>query len=323
MSPANQATNIGIDVSKDKLDIAVHETGEYFIVSYDPAEIVGLIETLKRLNPARIVVEASGGVEHLIVSFLATAQLPVIVVNPRQIRDFARATGKLAKTDRLDAFAQARFAAVLQPEVRPLKPKETQALEALLTRRHQLVEMIVAERQRWSQVQQRRRLEVAADIKAHLDWLKKRLAKCEVELARAIRNSPVWRERDQLLQSVPGVGKITSLTLIADLPELGQLDHKQIASLCGLAPHARESGQWHGKRSTHGGRSRVRATLYMAVLTAIRNNEVIKTFYQRLVAAGKTKPLAITACMRKLLVILNAMVKSNSPWRATSHSEFA
>ncbi len=310
------STNIGIDVSLDKLDLAVYETNEYFIVRYEPAECIDMIERLKQLNPERLIIEASGGVECFIVSLLAAAHLPVMVVNPRQIRDFAKATGKLAKTDRLDAFAQARFGALLQPQVRPLKSKEIQALESLLTRRQQLVEMNLAERQRFSQAQQQHRKEVAADIKAHLDWLKKRLAKCEAELPRAIRNSPLWREREQLLRSAPGVGPITALTLIADLPELGQLDRKQIAALCGLAPHAHDSGRSLGRRTTHGGRSRVRATLYMAVLTASRNNEVIKTFYQRLLAAGKTNQLALTACMRKLLVILNAMVPSNSPWRS-------
>lgn len=316
-------TNIGIDVSQDKLDIAVYETNEYFVVPYELAECIDMIDRVKRLNPERIIIEASGGVECFIVSLLAAAHLPVLVVNPRQIRDFARATGKLAKTDRLDAFAQARFAAVVQPEVRPLKPKETQALEALLTRRQQLVEINVAERQRFSQAQQQRRKEVAADIKVHLDWLKKRLAKCDAQLANAIRNSPVWHEREQLLRSAPGVGRITALTLIADLPELGQLEHKQIAALCGLAPHANDSGRSHGRRATHGGRSRVRATLYMAVLTAIRNNEIIRGFYQRLLAAGKTKQVALTACMRKLLVILNAMVKSNSPWRSENSQEIS
>ena len=318
---SSSPTNIGIDVCQDKLDIAVHETKEYFIVPYELAECIDLIDRLKQLNPARIVLEASGGVEHFIVSLLATARLPVIVVNPRQIRDFARATGKLAKTDRLDAFAQARFAAMVEPEVRPLKPKETQALDALLTRRQQLVEMSVAERQRMSQAQQQRRLEVAQDIKVHLDWLKERLAKCEAELASAIQESPVWREREELLRSAPGVGRITALTLIADLPELGQLEHKQITALCGLAPHPNDSGKSHGRRSTHGGRSRVRATLYMATLTAIRNNEIIQTFYQRLLANGKSKQLALTACMRKLLVILNAMVKSNSPWRSDTNPQ--
>jgi len=320
---SSSPTNIGIDVCQDKLDVAVYETNEHFVVCYELAECVDLIERLQRLNPARIVIEASGGVEHFLVSLLAAARLPVIVVNPRQIRDFARATGKLAKTDRLDAFAQARFAAMVEPEVRPLKPKETQALDALLTRRHQLVEMTVAERQRMSQAQQQRRLEVAQDIEAHLAWLKERLAKCEAELACAIRQSPVWREREQLLRSAPGVGRITALTLIADLPELGQLEHKQITALCGLAPHPNDSGKSHGRRSTHGGRSRVRATLYMATLTAIRNNENIQTFYQRLLANGKTKQLALTACMRKLLVILNAMVKSNSPWRSDTNPQIS
>lgn len=322
MSSSN-SSNIGIDVCLNKLDVAVYETNEYFVVPYELAECIELIERLKRLNPARIVIEASGGIEHFLVSLLAMARLPVIVVNPRQIRDFARATGKLAKTDRLAAFAQARFAAMVEPEVRPLKPQETQALDALLTRRQQLVEMTVAERQRMSQAQQQRRLEVAQDIKAHLDWLKARLAKCEAELASAIRQSPVWRERDQLLRSAPGVGRITALTLIADLPELGQLEHKQITALCGLAPHPNDSGKSHGRRSTHGGRSRVRATLYMATLTAIRNNEIIQTFYQRLLANGKSKQLALTACMRKLLVILNAMVKSNSPWSSDSNPQIS
>jgi transposase len=314
MSPA-AVTNIGIDVSKETLDIAVHETETHWTSSYQLAELPPLLDALVALNPARIVIEASGGTEHLLVSYLAARGLPVIIINPRQVRDFARASGQLAKTDRIDALVLARFGATLQPQVRPLKNAQTQELEALVARRAQLVNMLTAERLRLQQAQQQQRRTIVADLKAHISWLQKRLDKCEGDLSQLLRQSDVWRGTDQRLQSVPGVGPITSLVLIAELPELGQLPDRQIAALCGLAPHARDSGKWHGKRTTRGGRARVRTALYMATLVATRHNRVIKTFYDRLLRAGKEKKVALTACMRKLLVILNAMLRTQTSWQ--------
>ena len=316
MSSPSPAINIGIDVSKETLDIAVHETDIHWTNKHEFTEFATLIKQLRSLTPTRIILEASGGLEQLLVSYLATAGLPVIVINPRQVRDFARATGQLAKTDRLDAFVLARLGAMLQPAVRQLKSAETQELEALVNRRAQLVEMLTAERLRLQQAQQQRRPAIVADLKAHISWLKKRLDQCENDLSQRLRSSPLWRETDQRLQSVPGVGPITSLVLIAELPELGHFANKQLVALCGLAPHARDSGKWHGKRTTRGGRARVRTALYMAALVATKHNLVIKTFYRRLLRAGKEKKVALTACMRKLLVILNAMFRTQTSWQS-------
>jgi transposase len=323
MSTPAPSINLGIDVSKESLDVAVHETQTHWTSKHELAEFPALLQALAALRPARIIIEASGGLEHLLVSYLATAALPVIVVNPRQVRDFARATGQLAKTDRVDAFVLARFGATLQPAMRPLKSAETQELEALVARRAQLVNMLTAERIRLKQAQQQRRHAIIADLKAHISWLEKRLAKCESDLSQLLRSSPCWRADDKLLQSVPGIGPITALVLIAELPELGHLSGKQIAALCGLAPHARDSGKWHGKRTTRGGRARVRTTLYMAAMVATKHNEVIKTFYRRLLRAGKEKKVALIACMRKLLVILNAMFRTKTPWRALQPAQEA
>ncbi len=315
MSSPSPEINIGIDVSKEKLDIAVHETGTHWTSKHEFTEFPKLLQQLGSLTPTRIILEASGGLEHLLVSCLVTAGLPVIVINPRQVRDFARATGQLAKTDRLDAFVLAQLGAVLQPTVRQLKSAETQELEALVNRRAQLVEMLTAERLRLQQAQQQRRHAIIKDLKAHISWLQKRLDQCEDDLSQLLRSSPLWRETDQRLQSVPGVGPITSLVLIAELPELGHFPNKQLVALCGLAPHARDSGKWHGKRTTRGGRARVRTALYMATLVATKHNLVIKTFYRRLLRAGKEKKVALTACMRKLLVILNAMFRTQTSWQ--------
>ena len=315
MSSPSPETNIGIDVSKETLEVAVHETNTHWTTKHEFTEFSRLIQSLRSLTPTRIILEASGGLEHLLVSCLATAGLPVIVINPRQARDFARATGQLAKTDRLDAFVLARLGAALKPVVRQLKSAETQELEALVTRRAQLVEMLTAERLRLQQARQQQRQPIIKDLKTHINWLKKRLDQCEEDLSQRLRSSPLWQESDQRLQSVPGVGPVTSLLLIAELPELGQLSNKQIVALCGLAPHARDSGKWHGKRTTRGGRARVRATLYMATLVATKHNLVIKAFYRRLLQAGKQKKVALTACMRKLLIILNAMFRNQTSWQ--------
>ena len=315
MSLPSPPINVGIDVSKETLDIAVHETAAHWTSKHEFTEFPQLLKSLRAVAPTRIILEASGGVENLLVSYLATAGLPVIVINPRQVRDFARATGQLAKTDRLDAFVLARFGATLEPAVRQLKSAETQELEALVARRAQLVNMLTAERIRLQQAQQQRRQSIVSDLKAHISWLQKRLDKCERDLSQLLRSSPIWRATDERLQSVPGVGPITSLVLIAELPELGQLPDKQIVALCGLAPHARDSGKWHGKRTTRGGRARVRTALYMAALVATKHNLVIKSFYRRLLSAGKQKKVALTACMRKLLVILNAMFRNQTSWQ--------
>jgi transposase len=309
------STNIGIDVSKETLDIAVHETETHWTTKHEFTEFPQLLKHLQSFNPTRIIVEASGGVENLLVSYLAAAGLPVIVFNPRQVRDFARATGQLAKTDRIDAFVLARFGATIAPDMRPLKSAETQELEALVARRAQLVNMLTAERVRLQQAQQQRRHSIVADLRAHIGWLEKRLDKCEGDLSKLLRSSPIWCASEERLRSVPGVGPITALVLIAELPELGQLPDKQIVALCGLAPHARDSGKWHGKRTTRGGRARVRTALYMAALVATKHNLVIKTFYRRLLRAGKEKKVALTACMRKLLVILNAMFRNHTSWQ--------
>lgn len=315
MSSPAPSINVGIDVSKETLDMAVHETETHWTSKHEFTEFPQLLQTLRSLTPTRIIIEASGGTENLLVSYLATNGLPVIVVNPRQVRDFARATGQLAKTDRIDAFVLARFGATLEPAVRQLKSAENQELEALVARRAQLVNMLTAERLRLQQAQQRRRKAIVADLRAHISWLEKRLDKCEGDLSQLLRSSAVWRASDERLRSVPGVGPVTALVLIAELPELGQLPDKQIVALCGLAPHARDSGKWHGKRTTRGGRARVRTALYMAALVATKHNLVIKTFYQRLLRAGKAKKVALTACMRKLLVILNAMFRNQTSWQ--------
>jgi transposase len=245
---------------------------------------------------------------------LSAADLPVVVVNPRQVRDFAKATGQLAKTDRLDCRVLAHFAAAIDPPVRPIKSDETQHLEALLARRRQIVEMLVAEKNRLASNRDRA---VVKDLNAHIAWLERRLKSSDDELQRVLKSSAAWRERDDLLRSAPGVGPVLSLTLLAQLPELGQLNRRQIAKLVGVAPFNRDSGQWRGSRHIWGGRAAVRSPLFMATLCAIRINPTIRRFYRRLIAAGKAPKVAITACMRKLLTILNLMVKTQTSWRTT------
>lgn len=306
----NTPVCVGIDVSQSQLDVAVRP-GTGFSVSNDEAGWATVVAQLRPLALVRIVVEATGGLEVPLVGALAAARLPVIVVNPRQVRDFARATGQLAKTDALDAQILAHFADVIRPPSRPLPDAQTQALAALVARRRHLVEMLTAEKNR---------LRTAApairrSLCQHLVWLQRERTQLNTELAETIRSSPVWRTTDDLLRSVPGVGPVLTTTVLANLPELGTLTHKQIAALVGVAPLNRDSGTFHGKRLVWGGRAHVRAALYMAAIVATRYNPVIKTFYQRLCQAGKAKKLALTACMRKLLTILNAMVKSRTPWR--------
>ncbi len=303
---------VGIDVAKDQLDVHVHPSDERFHVSYDEGGLGELVARLQRLSPLLVVLEATGGYEITVAAALASAGLPVAVVNARQIRDFARATGTLAKTDALDARVIARFAEAVQPQARPLPTAQAQALGELVARRRQLSDMLGAERNRHPQVRDPR---LQRRIAAHIRWLTTALAELETDLNDTIRTSPIWRAKDDLLQSVPGVGGITAFTLIAELPELGSLDRRKIAALVGLAPLNRDSGHCRGRRMIAGGRATVRCVLYMATLTAIRFNPVIAHFYQRLTAAGRPKKVALTAAMRKLLTILNAMLRDQRPWQ--------
>jgi transposase len=258
-----------------------------------------------------IVLEATGGFELAVTAALAAARQPVVVVNPRQVRDFAKATGQLAKTDVLDAAILAQFAEAVRPALRPVPEATTQAFGALLTRRRQLIEMRTAEQNRLGSAPR----SVRQEIQAHLAWLEKRLGRLDDELGKGVRNSPIWREKDDLLRSTPGVGPVLARTLLASLPELGTLNRKQIAALIGVAPFNRDSGTLRGRRTVWGGRAQVRAALYMGALEAVRNNPLLRAFYQRLLAAGKVKKVALTASMHKRLLILNAMLKHGTPWR--------
>lgn len=301
---------VGIDVSKAQLDVALRPTGR-FVVPNDDSGIAQLLERLKVISPTLIILEATGGIELPLTGALAAAGLPVVVVNPRQIRDFAKAVGQLAKTDALDAQVLAHFADVVRPTPRPMPDAQTQELAALVTRRRQLIEMLTAEKNRMASA----RVVVRTQVQAHITWLEQALDQADTALADAIRQSPLWREKEELLRSVPGIGPVLTTTLLANLPELGTLTHKQIAALVGVAPLNRDSGTLRGKRTVWGGRAQVRATLYMAAIVGARFNPVIRVFYQRLCAAGKAKKVALVACMRKLLTIVNAMLKHRTPWR--------
>jgi transposase len=302
---------IGIDVSKKALDIAVRPSAEAWRADNEPAVIAELAERLRSLSPTLIVVEATGGLQTPLIVALVEAKLPVAVINPRQARDFAKALGRLAKTDTIDAAVLAHFAEAVRPELRELPDRETQQLEALLVRRRQLVEMIVAEQSRLTTTP----AAVQADIRDHIAWLKERLSGIDEALSQAVETSSRWRDQSHLLRSVPGVGPVVAVTLLAELPELGKLNRKQIAALVGVAPFNRDSGTMQGKRTIWGGRAIVRATLYMSALVAVRHNPQLKAMYKRLLAAGKAKKLALVACMRKLLTILNAMVRDKNAWR--------
>ena len=302
---------VGIDVAKAQVDVAVRPTGQRWVVSFDETGVGELVSQMEDLSPALVLLEASGGLELPLVAALAAAALPVVVVNPRQVRDFARATGTLAKTDALDAAVLAHFAEAVRPPVRPLRDAETQALNSLAARRHQVMIMLVSEKNRLSSAT----IAVRPRIEAHIAWLERELDDLDKGLRQTLRQSPVWREKEDLLRTVPGVGEQLSLTLLAYLPELGTLDRRKIAALVGVAPFNRDSGTLRGKRTVWGGRARIRAVLYMGALVASRHNPVIRDFYQRLLAAGKPKKLALIACMRKLVVILNSMLKHGSPWR--------
>ena len=304
---------VGIDVAKDRLDVHVRPGGEAFAVARDGEGLAVLIDRLRPLGPSLIVSEATGGFEQVVAGSLASAGLPVVVVNPRQIRDFARALGRLAKTDRLDAEAIALFAERVRPELRPLADEQARLLGELVARRRQVVEMIVAEGNRARLLANPR---LKKRIERHRRLLQEDLSDIEQELDTTIRGTPIWRESEDLLKSVPGVGNTLARSLIADLPELGSLDRKKIAALVGVAPFNRDSGTLRGRRTIWGGRPAIRATLYMAALVATRCNPVIKSFYRRLLDAGKPKKLALTACMRKLLTILNAILRDRRPWQS-------
>lgn len=302
---------VGIDVSKDTLDIGLYPTRETLRVPNDQNGLDELIKRLAPIAPQLIVFEATGGYETLAVSSLAAAGLAVVVVNARQIRDFAKSIGQLAKTDAIDAGVIARFASAVRPELRAVKDNRTQELTGLVARRRQIVEMIVAETNRIRTASRRNR----RDIQTHIHWLQKRLDQIDAEIKHDIQNGPLWRTTDQILQSTPGVGPTTSAMLISCVPELGQLNRKKIASLIGVAPLSRDSGRFKGRRMIWGGRAQVRSVLYMATLSAIRFNPIIRQFYQRLRKAGKCFKVALVACMRKLLIILNAMVRDQTKWR--------
>jgi len=308
---------VGIDVSKASLDVALRPDNTHWSCGNNDTEISELIKRLRKQQPTLIVLEATGGLEIPVVAALASAALPVVVMNPRHVRDFAKASGNLAKTDRIDAGVLAWFGEALRPEIRPLKDPETQALAALLTRRRQLTDMLTAEKNRLSSAPK----PVRKDIKAHITWLEKRLKDVDTDLKVAIKHSPLWREHDEILQSAPGVGPVLSITLMAMLPELGTLNRRQIAALAGLAPFNRDSGKFKGKRAIWGGRAEVRAVLYMGTLAAVRCNPIIRPFYQRLIKAGKEHKVAMTACMRKLLTILNVMIKNGTSWHYQPDAE--
>ena len=304
---------IGIDIAKDTIDISVLPSGESWKVGTTPTELPETVDRLAALKPTNIVMEATGGYETRLAASLATAGLPVAVVNPRQVRDLARALGILAKTDAIDAHVLALFAEKVQPECRPLPTDDEHALRELLTRRRQLVDMRTAESNRRQQIVSK---QVHDSITTLIESINHELDVIEREIDNRIKASPVWRAKDKLLQSVPGIGKTTASMLIVALPELGHLNRRQIASLVGLAPMNRDSGTFRGRRMITGGRALIRAGLYMPILSAVRYNPKIKTFYDRLIAAGKLEKVAITACMRKLLTMLNAIVRENEPWHS-------
>ena len=310
MPPAASAF-VGVDVAKTELVMAIRPSGDRWTVANDDDGVRTLLKRLRQHAAALVVLEATGGYERAVVAALAAARLPVVVANPRQVRDFARATGQLAKTDRIDADMLALFGERVRPEPRALPDEAALAFDALLTRRRQILGMIVAERNRLEHALPA----VRRGITQHIHWLERQLQDVDRDLDTTIKASPVWRAKDDLLRSAPGVGPVLSRTLIGELPELGTLPRKQIAALVGVAPLARDSGTLKGKRLVWGGRAPVRAALFMAALVGTRCNPVIRVFYARLRAAGKPPKVALTACMRKLLTILNAMVRTNTTWR--------
>jgi transposase len=303
---------VGIDVAKDRLDVAVRPSGETFMAERTAAGIEKLIARLLQLSPGAVALEATGGYETIAAAALAAAGLPVVVVNPAQIRAFAKAIGQRAKTDPIDAAVIAHFTEATKPDIRPLPSEETRLLADLVARRRQIIEMIGAERQREKRATAKSlKKSIARLVKA----LEKELTSADTDIGDAMRASPVWREKEDLLASVPGVGPAIARTLIAELPELGRLNRKEIAALAGLAPYTRQSGQWRGKSFISGGRASVRTALFMGALVAKKHNPVLKVFFDRLVAAGKPKMVALIAVARKLLIILNAILRDQKPWQ--------
>lgn len=301
----------GIDVSKSTLDVCIEPLGQTLHVAYDEAGVRQVVSRLKEVSPALIVIEATGGLEVRSATELASKGLPVAVINPRQARDFAKATGQLAKTDLVDAAVLAAFAKAIRPQARPLKDADTRALDDRVSRRRQLTGM---------RVQETLRLGAAASkplqksLSKHIAWLDKRITEIDRDLTKRLRESDAWRTKDNLLRAIPGIGAVTSLTLLAKCPELGTLNRREIAALIGVAPLANDSGKHRGKRFIWGGRAEVRAVLYMATVSAMRCNDTIKAFAERLKKAGKPPKVVIVACMRKLLTIMNSMLKNNTPW---------
>jgi transposase len=313
MQPEANKLYVGIDVSKKTLDVDSFPESHRAQFSNDEAGHRDLAARLQQWAPSWIVLEATGGLETALVTVLATAGLHVAVINPRQARDFAKAIGMLAKTDQVDAFVLARFAEAVKPALRPVKDHDLRQLEEVLTRRRQLVDMVTAEQNRKQQASRN----MAKEIDEHLEWLKRRIKSADTDLGSAIKASPIWHAKANLLESIPGVGKVTVSTLLAELPELGTLNRREISALVGVCPYNRDSGAYRGKRRIWGGRAAVRSVLYMATLVAIRFNPVLKRAYERFKTEGKLKKVAIVACMRKLLVTMNAMLRDNVMWTAT------
>jgi transposase len=302
---------VGIDVAKNTLDLRLEPAGESLHVAYDDAGVAEICRRLQAAPPTLIVMEATGGLETRLASELAAGGLPLAVINPRQARDFAKASGQLAKTDRVDAAVLANFARAIRPAVRPLKDADTRDLDDLVTRRRQLIDMRVQETLRLGSAGSKA---LQKNLKAHIAWLDKRIADIDADLRQRLRTSDVWRAKDDLLRGIPGVGAVTTLTMLAKVPELGQLNRREIAKLTGVAPLSDDSGRHRGKRSIWGGRADVRAVLYMATVSAMGCNPAIKAFAERLKHAGKPAKVVIVACMRKLLTIMNSMMKNNTPW---------
>jgi transposase len=310
MREATEAV-IGIDVSKSLLDVYVRPSKQGFQATNDQVGIAAVRDFLNPYPGALVVIEATGGYEHAVAATLASAGFRVAIVNPRQVREFGRATGRLAKTDAIDAELLALFGERIQPAVRPLPEEDSQALHAVVTRRRQIVDMLTAEKNRLGLARDKT---VRRSLENHIAWLEKQLGNVDDDLSAMVKRSPLWRAKDNLLQSAPGIGNTVSRSVLALLPELGTLTNKQITALVGLAPFARDSGRYRGRRAIWGGRSNVRSVLYMAALTGLRWNPAIAEFYRRLRAGGKPHRVAMTACMRKLLITLNAMVKNGTRW---------
>jgi transposase len=315
MDTKQEESFVGIDVSKNTLDLRLEPSGESLHITYDDAGVTDICRRLKQVLPTLIVMEATGGLETRLATELVAAGLPVAVINPRQARDYAKATGQLAKTDQVDAAILCAFARAIRPAVRPLKDADTRDLDDLVTRRRQLIAMRVQESLRLGSAGTKA---LQKSLKIHIAWLDKRIADLDDDLTRRLRASDVWRTKDDLLRGIPGIGAVTTLTMLTKCPELGHLSRREIAKLVGVAPLANDSGNHHGKRFIWGGRADVRTVLYMAALSAMRCNPAIKSFADRLRKAGKPSKVIIVACMRKLLTIMNAMLKTHLPW--SSHA---